>query len=111
MDTTAAGDVFSGALAAHISGGNDIYTSLRFASHAAAVSTTVKGATDIYSIDRTVAEQRLTVVDRILILRCGGGNMARYLLAHDLGTTGNKATLFTEEGELIRSIVYAYDTH
>jgi xylulokinase len=35
----------------------------------------------------------------------------RYLLAHDLGTTGNKATLFTDEGQLVRSIVYAYDTH
>ena len=30
--------------------------------------------------------------------------MPKYLLAHDLGTSGNKATLFTTEGELIRSL-------
>jgi xylulokinase len=34
----------------------------------------------------------------------------RYILAHDLGTSGNKATLFSEEGKLIGSTVYAYDT-
>lgn len=27
--------------------------------------------------------------------------MKRYLLAHDLGTSGNKATLFSTEGELL----------
>ena len=37
--------------------------------------------------------------------------MTRYLLAHDLGTSGNKATLFSAEGALIQSIVYPYDTH
>lgn len=36
--------------------------------------------------------------------------MAKYLLAHDLGTSGNKATLFTTEGELVKSVVYSYDT-
>lgn len=36
--------------------------------------------------------------------------MARYLLAHDLGTSGNKATLFTTEGELVKSILYSYKT-
>lgn len=35
----------------------------------------------------------------------------RYLLAHDLGTSGNKATLFSEEGKLIKSIVYSYNTN
>ena len=29
--------------------------------------------------------------------------MKRYLLAHDLGTSGNKATLFTLDGELVDS--------
>jgi xylulokinase len=37
--------------------------------------------------------------------------MKRYLLAHDLGTTGNKATLFTPEGELVASATAAYPTH
>lgn len=36
--------------------------------------------------------------------------MPKYLLAHDLGTSGNKATLFTTEGELIRSSTRAYPT-
>lgn len=34
----------------------------------------------------------------------------KYLLAHDLGTSGNKVTLFTTGGELIDSKVYEYDT-
>lgn len=34
--------------------------------------------------------------------------MATYLLAHDLGTTGNKATLFTAEGELVKSVTCTY---
>ena len=34
--------------------------------------------------------------------------MASYLLAHDLGTSGNKATLFTTEGKLVESTVYSY---
>lgn len=36
--------------------------------------------------------------------------MANYLIAHDLGTSGDKATLFTVDGELVRSITYTYDT-
>lgn len=36
--------------------------------------------------------------------------MTAYLLAHDLGTSGNKATLFTVEGEMINSIVQPYRT-
>ena len=35
----------------------------------------------------------------------------KYLLAHDLGTSGNKATLFSEEGKLIKSYVANYDCH
>ena len=35
----------------------------------------------------------------------------RYLLAHDLGTTGNKATLYSSDGELISSDFYGYETH
>lgn len=34
--------------------------------------------------------------------------MASYLLAHDLGTSGNKATLYSTEGKLIKSITYNY---
>lgn len=37
--------------------------------------------------------------------------MGRYILAHDLGTSGNKASLFSEEGKLIGSQVYSYDVH
>jgi xylulokinase len=37
--------------------------------------------------------------------------MTQYLLAHDLGTSGNKATLFTTEGLLVKSQVYSYGTH
>jgi xylulokinase len=34
----------------------------------------------------------------------------RYILAHDVGTTGNKASLFDEEGALVRSAFAAYET-
>jgi len=34
--------------------------------------------------------------------------MAEYLLAHDLGTSGNKATLYTTDGDLLESAVYSY---
>ena len=37
--------------------------------------------------------------------------MAQYLLAHDLGTSGNKATLFDTDGRLIASRTSAYETH
>ena len=36
--------------------------------------------------------------------------MKRYILAHDLGTTGNKATLFDAEGTLVASAFSAYET-
>ena len=36
--------------------------------------------------------------------------MTKYILAHDLGTSGNKATLFSEDGKLIASQIYTYDT-
>ena len=32
--------------------------------------------------------------------------MTKYILAHDLGTSGNKATLFSEDGKLIASQIY-----
>lgn len=35
--------------------------------------------------------------------------MKKYILAHDLGTSGNKATLFDTEGNLIKSTVFSYD--
>jgi len=34
-----------------------------------------------------------------------------YLLAHDLGTTGNKATLFDESGQMIASALETYPTY
>ncbi|MBQ9941778.1 MAG: FGGY-family carbohydrate kinase [Christensenellaceae bacterium] len=37
--------------------------------------------------------------------------MAKFLLAHDLGTSGNKVTLFDVEGKLIKSVIAPYDTH
>lgn len=37
--------------------------------------------------------------------------MKKYILAHDLGTSGNKATLFSEEGKLASSAFVPYDTH
>ncbi len=37
--------------------------------------------------------------------------MPSYLLAHDLGTSGNKATLFSDQGQLIASCTQSYDTH
>ena len=37
--------------------------------------------------------------------------MSKYILAHDLGTSGNKATLFSEDGNLIGHEVYSYNTH
>jgi xylulokinase len=37
--------------------------------------------------------------------------MKRYLLAHDLGTSGNKATLFTTDGALVKSVTAPYGTH
>jgi xylulokinase len=37
--------------------------------------------------------------------------MPKYLIAHDIGTSGNKATLFTTEGELVKSTVFHYDAY
>ncbi len=37
--------------------------------------------------------------------------MKHYILAHDLGTSGNKATLFTTEGKLVGSVTVPYGTH
>lgn len=37
--------------------------------------------------------------------------MPKYLLAHDLGTSGNKATLYDTEGSLVASRTVAYPTH
>jgi xylulokinase len=36
--------------------------------------------------------------------------VAKYILAHDLGTSGDKATLFSEDGRLIGSQVASYET-
>ncbi len=37
--------------------------------------------------------------------------MGQYILAHDLGTSGNKATLFSTSGKLIGSQTEPYDVH
>jgi xylulokinase len=37
--------------------------------------------------------------------------MTQYVLAHDLGTTGNKATLYDRDGRLVASAFHAYPTH
>ena len=37
--------------------------------------------------------------------------MAELILAHDLGTTGNKASLFDSSGHLVASAFVAYETH
>jgi xylulokinase len=37
--------------------------------------------------------------------------MERYILAHDLGTSGDKATLFSADKRLLRSATVAYPTH
>lgn len=36
--------------------------------------------------------------------------MKNHVIAHDLGTTGNKATLYNQEGALVGSAFYAYQT-
>ena len=36
--------------------------------------------------------------------------MKRFLLAHDLGTSGNKASIYTADGKLVKSTVYPYTT-
>lgn len=37
--------------------------------------------------------------------------MKQYLIAHDLGTSGDKATLFTRDGEMIASAVVSYEVN
>lgn len=37
--------------------------------------------------------------------------MTKYILAHDLGTSGNKATLFAVSGEMVGSSISSYSTH
>lgn len=37
--------------------------------------------------------------------------MGKYILAHDIGTSGNKASLFSAEGELIKSTVAPYSVN
>ena len=37
--------------------------------------------------------------------------MKRYVLAHDLGTTGNKATIYDDSGSLVCSSFHGYDTN
>ena len=37
--------------------------------------------------------------------------MDKYLIAHDLGTSGDKASLFSIEGKLVKSYTASYKTH
>jgi ribokinase len=56
VDSTAAGDVFSGAMAAYLSQGGDIIDALHFAKTAAALSTTMPGAqTSIPTLEQVKA--------------------------------------------------------
>ncbi len=56
VDATAAGDVFSGALAASIASGRDVLDAIGFANAAAALSTTVRGAqTSVPSLEQVEA--------------------------------------------------------
>ena len=36
--------------------------------------------------------------------------MGQYILAHDIGTTGNKATLYDDQGSLLNSAFHGYAT-
>ena len=36
--------------------------------------------------------------------------MSKYILAHDLGTSGNKATIFSEDGKMVASKTMSYNT-
>ena len=38
----------------------------------------------------------------------GVSTMEKYILAHDVGTSGNKATLYDREGKLIASALVEY---
>lgn len=44
-------------------------------------------------------------------MRDGGSSMGKYILAHDLGTSGNKASIFSENGKMLGSNVSSYDSH
>ncbi len=59
VDTTGAGDTFSGALCARLAAGDDLPTALRFASAAGALCTTAAGA--VPSIPRRVAVEALLI--------------------------------------------------
>ena len=37
--------------------------------------------------------------------------MSQYIIAHDLGTSGDKATLFQTDGKLVASITETYDVN
>ncbi|HEX3027062.1 MAG TPA: FGGY-family carbohydrate kinase [Clostridia bacterium] len=37
--------------------------------------------------------------------------MTKYILAHDFGTSANKATLYTTDGDLLESNTYSYETN
>lgn len=56
IDTTAAGDVFSGALTAKIAEGEKLHAAMKFAAAAAAISTTRKGAQNSVPAVREVEE-------------------------------------------------------
>ncbi|MDR1477583.1 MAG: xylulokinase [Planctomycetaceae bacterium] len=68
----------------------------------------------------TQAQQREAVVQgrslspyqlRYNGIQLSGVKIMTYILAHDLGTSGNKATLFSEQGELVASCTVSYSTH
>ena len=75
-----------------------------------------------YNISRsTVRQAILELVNEVLsktkdsevirATRAIEATVASKAEAHDLGTSGNKATLYTTSGKLVKSIVSSYDTH
>lgn len=59
-----------------------------------------------------VAETTRQLIRNGQTIRWDGANitMSTYILAHDLGTSGNKATLFSADGQLIASVMKKYPT-
>src|SRR4030042_3984226 len=61
------------------------------------------------------AHQRIAVLllgkeTNFEIIRGGGMMAEKFILAHDLGTTGNKASLFDEQGNVRASSLSTYGT-
>ncbi len=62
---------------------------------------------EMYYVNLTV----MLILQYKMLVNNGGMTMDKYLIAHDLGTSGNKATLFRTDGKLINSFTASYETH